>query len=169
MLLRYLTALVDSDAAVRLFAEQSLTSLFHNKAAPLKFHLQFVEALFYLNGCDAHPKYCKFSAEEQAFNRLFVLSGRDRREKRMVVYRYMLRFMSEEQKFSCSAKLVQEVIGAIVDEVMPINADTAEAVEDALLLLSSKDMKLSVNKKCAGMYVRLLLACFLSFFFSRCD
>lgn len=56
MFYRFLSTLADEDEDVRALAEQTMTLILTQKN-PSKFHQHFVEALFYLNQCEAHPKY----------------------------------------------------------------------------------------------------------------
>jgi hypothetical protein len=117
-------------------------------------------------------------------------SSRAGGRKRLLIYKYLLKFMSDEQKFMTTAKLVQvrideptllvsyhsrprlaivcpsgrcveqalaatagsfnrrhpfsriqDVLGVIVENQMPLNESTLEAAKDALIVLSSKHIK----------------------------
>jgi hypothetical protein len=46
--------------------------------------------------------------------------------------------MREEQKFQTTAKLCQEVLGGIVDNILPWNQHTEYLLQDTLAILGSK-------------------------------
>jgi hypothetical protein len=63
----------------------------------------------------------------------------------------MLAQMSEEQKLSLSGKLVQDVLGAALDGIIPIDEESTRLLmKDALLVLCSKPMQLKAKAAKAG-------------------
>lgn len=165
MFFRFLTSLVDDSKSVRTLATQSLTALLQSNSASNshvnRFQAHFVETMFYLNDCHAHPSYNKFSSA--AKEKAFALRGNTRNSsKRFELYNYLLAHMTDEQKFSTTAKLVQDVFGAVVEGVMPYQRNgkasnsnnsssmaesaTADVIKDALLILASPHIKLKASR-----------------------
>ncbi len=62
------------------------------------------------------------------------------RPKRDLIYASLLRHMSAEHKFSCAAKLCQEVLAGVADGLLPL-AECGEVLRDALHVLASKEIK----------------------------
>jgi len=50
----------------------------------------------------------------------------------------LLEHMTDEQKFGLSAKLCGEVLGPIVDGVIPLTTDADAVMQDTLVVLASK-------------------------------
>jgi hypothetical protein len=50
----------------------------------------------------------------------FMNSAGTGRNRRLQVFRALLQILGPEQRFSVSARLTQDVLAAIVDEVMPV-------------------------------------------------
>ena len=46
--------------------------------------------------------------------------------------------MTDEQKFNLCGKLCHEILGAFVDEALPLNADSQPILVDTLTILASK-------------------------------
>ncbi|KAL5008695.1 hypothetical protein ScPMuIL_014276 [Solemya velum] len=74
---------------------------------------------------------------------MFSLKGKDNSKSRMRLYLFMLEHMTDEHRFKVTAKICQEVLGAVVDGVMPLDEDSSALMQDALGILSSKEIKLS--------------------------
>ncbi|WAR03163.1 CNDD3-like protein [Mya arenaria] len=67
-------------------------------------------------------------------------------ESRMRLYQFMMEQMSDDHRFQMQGKLVQEVLGGVVDNLLPINDDSRDLIKDTLAILSSKEIKLSSLK-----------------------
>jgi len=48
--------------------------------------------------------------------------------KRHTIYKLLLQHMTDEQKLNITAKLCQDVLGAVVDGIMPLEADSDVSV-----------------------------------------
>ena len=71
----------------------------------------------------------------------FVCSSR----KRQFIYCMMLEHMTDEHRFQLTAKVVQEVLGGIVDGIIPLDSDTSALLQDALAILCSKVTVVTVD------------------------
>ena len=77
---------------------------------------------------------------------------------------------SPEHRLATTAKIAQEVLGAVVDESLPLAA-CSEVVYDALAVVGMKEMKVSrvptlVAATCLPQLLTLLLTARLTVFFS---
>jgi len=115
---RFLGATVDPDPAVANLAKLLLCGPLLKKQSSLFFN-NFVDALFILNGCTAHPMYTKrqkkecdnisFHAEGLDFFRI------DNSLKREEIYLLLLDHMSDEEKIGATARLSKEVLSAATE------------------------------------------------------
>lgn len=133
------SCLIDADFSA--FAEFCLKHLLQAKH-PGMFYQHFVETIFFFNGYEKHKVYNRFKQSSRE-KRLFSLQGRKNAEKRMTIYRFLLSNMTDEQRFQLTAKLCQEVIGGMVDEVIPLDADGVGVIKDSLAVLACKEIKLT--------------------------
>ncbi|KAG2440678.1 hypothetical protein HYH02_010257 [Chlamydomonas schloesseri] len=189
---RFLLALVDESAGVRQLATYLLGDSLAAKA-PLLAYNHFIESLFVLNDCTSgvHASSrggggsgSELAAELALHSAMegggggFHLKGSSpiMRAKRDIIYTSLLRRMSPEHRFAASAKLVAEVLGGVVDGLLPLTGGAAaaagtgvggapggsaplaaaaaggadEVLGDALRLLACKDMKINTSKFGAG-------------------
>jgi condensin-2 complex subunit D3 len=65
--------------------------------------------------------------------------------QRHVIYEIFLRNMTMEQRFQTTAKICQEILGDILDGKLSLSS-SSDILKDALLILASKDIKLSTIK-----------------------
>ncbi|KAG2425453.1 hypothetical protein HXX76_013663 [Chlamydomonas incerta] len=179
---RFLLALVDESAGVRQLATYLLGDSLAAKA-PLLAYNHFIESLFVLNDCtsgvhassrgaggagsELAAELALHSAAEGGGG--FHLKGASpiMRAKRDIIYTTLLRRMSPEHRFAAAAKLVAEVLGGVVDGLLPLTGGAAaaggggaaaagvaggadEVLGDALRLLACKDMKVNTSKFGAG-------------------
>ena len=81
--------------------------------------------------------YNKF-AQSDKDRKLFSLEGDKQTKKRLQLYKFMLDHMTDDQKFQMQGKICQEILGAVVDGLMPLNQESSPVLKDALAILSSK-------------------------------
>ncbi|KAL3841668.1 hypothetical protein ACJMK2_019782 [Sinanodonta woodiana] len=141
---RFITTLLDDCKEIAEFAEFCLVHLLMQRH-PNMFFQHFIECIFHLNSYEDHPVYNKFHQTERE-KAIFSLKGDQNAEKRQKLYRLMLANMPDEQKFQLTAKMVQEVLGGVVDGLLPLKDSTCHILKDALVILSSKEIKLSTLK-----------------------
>lgn len=113
---RFLVASVDEDDDVAVLAELVLYGPLIARQ-PRLFSNQFVEALFVLNRCTAHPIYQAAAAMGDGGSGISVgfdginLTGEAGRIRRMRMYQKMLSKMSDEDKIGVTARIGKEVLG----------------------------------------------------------
>jgi hypothetical protein len=71
------------------------------------------------------------------------------RAQRRLIYEVLARRLSPEHRLATTAKITQEVLGAVVDETLPFAA-CAEVVHDALAVVGMKEMKVCVLARCVA-------------------
>lgn len=157
---RFVVSLTDDSPQIRDYGIQNIDSSFSNlfllfvlanfcftslikSKNPLLIYNQFIECIFHLNDYKQHPTYNQFSQTEQE-RILFSLAGKDSRKKRLQIYLFLLSGFPDEQKFQTTAKICQEILGGIVDGVLPLREST-ELLADALSILSSKEIKINTQ------------------------
>ncbi|KAG2488406.1 hypothetical protein HYH03_013090 [Edaphochlamys debaryana] len=161
---RFLLALVDEFPGVRALAQYLLSDSLATKAPMLAYN-HFIEALFVLNDCSAGVNArsrggagggdlaaeLALAGAGGAEGGAFHLKGSTpiMRAKRDIIYTALLRRMSPEHRFAASAKLVAEILGGVVDGLLPLPA-ADEVLGDALRLLSCKDIKVQPHRFGAG-------------------
>ena len=134
LLHRFLVATVDEYTNVSKLAEMTLSGPLLNKS-PNIFLNNFVESVFVLNGCKAHPIYATAassgdSGAGHAVNFDGVnLSGASGKDKRVRIYNMMLSYMTDESKIAVTARLTKEVLGAAIET----EGDLADACKNPIL------------------------------------
>ena len=117
---RFLVAAADDDEGVAKLAEMTLCGPLLGKF-PRLFLNNFVESLFVLNRCTAHPIYLAAASSGDGGSGITVgfedinLSGALGRARRMQMYTLMLSKMNDEEKLGAIARLAKDVLGAAVD------------------------------------------------------
>ncbi|KAJ7392206.1 Condensin-2 complex subunit D3 [Desmophyllum pertusum] len=138
---RFITTLVDEDLEIRKFADFCLVHLLLTRH-PGMLYQHFVECVFHFNSFENHKVYNKFPQTDRE-KKLFSLKGDQNSSKRFTIYQFMLTHMSDEDRFHLTGKLCQEVLGGFTDGDIILDHDSASVLKDALLILSSKNIKLS--------------------------
>lgn len=139
---RYLITLVDSDFNIRKLSEISLTNMLLKSSN--RYYTSFIECIFYLNGCTAHPIYNQFNEKH---NNLFLLSGpinSQQSNQRFIIYRYLLKHINDEHKFSLMNKMVSDILGGIIENTITIE-NSFDVIQDTLIILASSYMKLNIK------------------------
>lgn len=117
---RFLVAAADDDEGVSKLAEMTLCGPLLGKF-PKLFLNNFVESLFVLNRCTAHPIYMAAAASGDSGSGIavgfegIILSGAVGRARRLQMYKLMLSKMSDEDKLGVIARLAKDVLGAALD------------------------------------------------------
>jgi condensin-2 complex subunit D3 len=114
---RFLVATADKDEGVARLAEMSLCGPLLKKYPKLFFN-NFVESLFVLNRCTAHPLYSAAASSGENGGGVTVgfegidLSGEAGRAARNHIYATAISKMSSEEKIGITARLANDVLGA---------------------------------------------------------
>ncbi|XP_044174621.1 condensin-2 complex subunit D3-like isoform X3 [Acropora millepora] len=138
---RFITTLVDEDPEIWKFADFCLVHLLLSRH-PGMLYQHFVECVFHFNSYEKHKVYNKFPQTDRV-KKLFSLKGDHNASKRLHIYQFMLSHMGDEDKFNLTGKLCQEVLAAFTDDTIQLDQDSGAVLKDALLILSSKNIKLS--------------------------
>eukprot|EP01133_Synstelium_polycarpum_P002517 gene2517-2876_t len=167
---RFVEALVDPSPAVASFANFCLVHVLQQKycqSATAKdkgasglniFFVQFIETIFVLNECRAHPKYNQGAAHATHFSLgrpaansgdAFSLRGDENRRKRMTIYTVFLQSIGDEHRIQLSTRLCDDILSEVAEGKMEL-ADCANVVYDALAVLASKHIKMTTIGKGAA-------------------
>uniref|UniRef100_T1IIB1 non-specific serine/threonine protein kinase n=1 Tax=Strigamia maritima TaxID=126957 RepID=T1IIB1_STRMM len=141
LFVRFISSLTDEDRRIRSLAEYSLIHILLHRY-PHMFYNHFVECIFHLHAYHEHAIFTSFP-QTDAERQLFALKGSANLEKRLKLYRFMLDNMSDEHRFQITAKIVQDILGGIVDGILALNENSEDIVRDALKILACDEIKLS--------------------------
>ncbi|XP_068707976.1 condensin-2 complex subunit D3-L-like isoform X1 [Montipora foliosa] len=141
---RFITTLVDKDPEIWKFADFCLVHLLLSRH-PGMLYQHFVECVFHFNSFEKHKVYNKFPQTDRE-KKLFSLKGGQNASKRLKIYQFMLSHMGDEDRFNLTGKLCQEILGSFTDATVELDQESAAVLKDALLILSSKNIKLSSMK-----------------------
>eukprot|EP00934_Nitzschia_sp_Nitz4_P007524 Nitzschia sp. Nitz4//scaffold123_size70294//14347//18474//NITZ4_005922-RA/size70294-processed-gene-0.14-mRNA-1//-1//CDS//3329534467//7514//frame0 len=158
---RFLVACSDSNEEVAFLAEQVLSGPLYERNPKLFFN-NFVEALFVLNRCTAHPIYAAAANQGDGGSGIAVsfdgiyLNGELGRIRRTQMYDFLLNRLSDEEKIGITARLVKEVLAgagssegdlgrvcqvASMSDLSPNLRGAWNVISDALAILNSKSMR----------------------------
>ncbi|KAM6312472.1 condensin-2 complex subunit D3 [Podargus strigoides] len=141
---RFVSVLVDPNPDIARFGEFCLVHLLL-KRNPAMFSQHFIECIFHFNSYEKHQKYNRFPQSLRAKN-LFSLKGKDNREKRMHIYRFLLDHFTDEQRFSITTKISHSILACFVDNILPLDLEANEVLSDTFAVLSCKEIKLSTMR-----------------------
>ncbi|XP_076054806.1 condensin-2 complex subunit D3-L-like isoform X2 [Oratosquilla oratoria] len=105
----------------------------------------FIECIFHYNCYEEHESYNRFRQSKQEKD-LFSLAGAQFKEERMNLYRFMLDHMPDDQRFTTTQRLCQDVLGGVVDGRIQLTPASLPMLEDTLMVLSSDEIKLATLK-----------------------
>jgi hypothetical protein len=142
----FVMMMVDKEPNLRQMAYFTLSKPLLNRY-PTLFQDNFIKAFFILNDYHDHPSFeVTENTDGNDFFKGMAGPGKKEQQRRHQIYQLMLAQMSEEQKLSLSGKLVQDVLGAALDGIIPINEESTRLLmKDALLVLCSKPMQLKAK------------------------
>ncbi|NXK72153.1 CNDD3 protein, partial [Amazona guildingii] len=141
---RFVTVLVDPCPDIARFGEFCLVHLLL-KRNPVMFSQHFIECIFHFNSYEKHEKYNRFPQSARARS-LFSLKGKENKEKRMLIYRFLLDHFTDEQRFSITTKISHSILACFVDNVLPLDLEASELLSDTFAVLSCKEIKLSTMR-----------------------
>ncbi|XP_076046564.1 chromosome associated protein D3 [Oratosquilla oratoria] len=105
----------------------------------------FIECIFHYNCYEEHESYNRFCQSKQEKD-LFSLAGAQFKEERMKLYRFMLDHMPDDQRFTTTQRLCQDVLGGVVDGRIRLTQASLPMLEDTLMVLSCDEIKLASLK-----------------------
>jgi condensin-2 complex subunit D3 len=163
-----MVACSDHDESVSKLAETTLCGPLLSKQPNLFFN-NFVESLFVLNGCTAHPIYTAAAVSGDGGSGFAVdfglnLSGQEHAHRRHDIYHMMISHLTDEEKIGITARLSKEVLGGALESMgdlslacrrnpQPFAPDAQlslneqrhksafSVLSDAFTILSSSDMR----------------------------
>ncbi|NWX42535.1 CNDD3 protein, partial [Steatornis caripensis] len=141
---RFVSVLVDPNPDIARFGEFCLVHLLL-KRNPVMFSQHFIECIFHFNSYEKHEKYNRFPQSVRAKN-LFSLKGKDNKEKRMHIYKFLLDHFTDEQRFSITTKISHSILACFVDKVLPLDPEASDLLSDTFAVLSCKEIKLSTMR-----------------------
>ena len=159
-----LVACSDENEEVASLAESVLSGPLSTRNPKLFFN-HFVEALFVLNKCTAHPIYIAAANQGDGGSGIAVgfdgiyLDGELGRIRRQRMYEFLLNKLSDEEKIGVTARLAKEVLGEAASsegdlarvcqlsqqEFGPKLQSAWNVLTDALAILTSKAIKVGKN------------------------
>ncbi|XP_075695361.1 condensin-2 complex subunit D3 [Rhinoderma darwinii] len=145
---RFVSVLVDPDPDIAKFGEFCLVHLLL-KRNPVMFSQHFIECIFHFTSYEKHETYNKFSQSERE-RKLFSLKGKENKEKRMKIYKFLLEHFTDEQRFNLTTKISQNVLACFVDGLLPIDMEANELLSDIFEIMSCKEIKLSAMRSKPG-------------------
>ncbi|KAL4224772.1 Condensin-2 complex subunit D3 [Mactra antiquata] len=140
----FISSLVDDNEEIQQFGEFCLVHMLLKRHPNMLFQ-HFMECLFYFNDYREHSVYNIFPQSDKE-REMFSLKGGNHTKKRLKLYLFLLEHMTDDHRFKLQSKVVQEILGGVVDGILPVNTDTTDILKDALTILSSKEIKLSSLK-----------------------
>ncbi|XP_066945116.1 condensin-2 complex subunit D3-L-like [Macrobrachium rosenbergii] len=105
----------------------------------------FIECIFHYNCYEEHESYNRFTQSSKE-KELFSLAGKEHMEDRMMIYKFMLDHMQDEQRFTTTHRLIQDVLGGLVDGRIKLSPGSLPMLEDTLNVLRSDEIKLASLK-----------------------
>jgi condensin-2 complex subunit D3 len=117
---RFLVACSDHDEEVAVLAETVLAGPLWVRNPKLFFN-HFVESIFVLNRCAAHPIYISAASHGDGGSGIAVgfeginLEGAGGECRRRQMYDFLLSKLSDEEKIGVTARLVKEVLGGAIE------------------------------------------------------
>eukprot|EP01132_Coremiostelium_polycephalum_P004148 gene4148-5189_t len=167
---RYVEALVDPSPQISQLAQFCMMNVIqakygitggsasaNNNAAATNangniFYKFFLETIFVLNDCKGHPSFNQ-SNNNMVFSlgsmgtrsRNSRLKGEENQSRRMTIYSIFLQNMDDKHRFQLVLNICHDILGEI-EEKLNLQ-ECSQVISDALLILSSKDIKLHITGK----------------------
>jgi len=116
---RFLVACKDEDEEVAVLAESVLSGPLMVRNPKIFFN-HFVESIFVLNRCVAHPIYVSAARQGDGGSGIAVsfdginLHGKEGEVRRRNIYNFLLPKLTDEEKIGVTARLAKEVLGEAV-------------------------------------------------------
>eukprot|EP00536_Pseudo-nitzschia_multiseries_P002808 jgi/Psemu1/294968/fgenesh1_pm.39_\ len=160
---RFLVACSDEDEEVAVLAESVLSGPLMVRNPKIFFN-HFVESIFVLNKCVAHPIYISAARQGDGGSGIAVsfdginLDGKEGEVRRRNMYDFLLSKLTDEEKIGVTARLAKEVLGEAVGnegdlsqvckgQSPPDNSSSSrlqsawKVLTDTLYVLTSKSIK----------------------------
>ncbi|XP_074660427.1 condensin-2 complex subunit D3-L-like [Tubulanus polymorphus] len=145
---RFISTVVDDHSEIEKFAKFCLVDLLLPRN-PNMFFQHFIECIFHFNSYEDHMSYNKFPQIDRD-KELFSLKGPENSKKRHAIYRFLLENLQDHHRFQLTAKITSEILGGVVDEIIPFDDKSLPLLQDSLSILCCKEIKLSTLRHKTG-------------------
>ncbi|KAF7241176.1 Condensin-2 complex subunit D3 [Varanus komodoensis] len=135
---RFVSVLVDPCEEIASLAKFCLVHLLL-KRNPVMFSQHFIECIFYFNCYEKHEKYNNEKS-------LFSLKGKANKDKRVLIYKYLLEHFTDEQRFNITSKISLNILACFADGALPLDLEASELLSDTFEILSCREIKLSAMR-----------------------
>ncbi|KAI1727657.1 non-SMC mitotic condensation complex subunit 1 domain-containing protein [Ditylenchus destructor] len=145
---RFVTALLDPEKSIRVYAEFCLVDILLVQY-PMMFSNHFLECLFYFNDIK-HQLVLKEPDEYSDVRQKCSLEGSEKSGPRMHLYKFMLKTLADDKKFTVCQKISSDIFGSIVDGSLSLTeSKVVNLLRDSFKILCSSSIKfaLQVGKK----------------------
>ena len=106
----------------------------------------FIESIFHFNGYEGHETYNKMKVSDTE-KELFSLKGKNHKEDRMKLYKFMMEHMNDDHRFETTYKLCKDILNGVVEGTVNLkNPSAYELLKDTLECLASDEIKLASLK-----------------------
>lgn len=105
----------------------------------------FIECIFHYNCYEEHESYNRF-IQSSIEKELFSLAGKEHTQDRMMIYKFMLDHMPDDQRFTTTQRLCQDVLGGVVDGRIQLTPSSLPMLQDTLSVLRCDEIKLASLK-----------------------
>ncbi|OQR75836.1 condensin-2 complex subunit D3-like [Tropilaelaps mercedesae] len=138
-----LECMLDEDEMLRDLSEFGLDQFVLKKNPNLFLH-NFIDCVFHLNAYRGHSLYNQVLQTPREIQ-TFSLVGQP--GKRQVIYRFMVRRLTDEHKFLLTLNICNNVLKAIVDNETAVDRECPAIVIDLLEVLCMDELRLRVNSR----------------------
>uniref|UniRef100_A0A0N5AXU4 Cnd1 domain-containing protein n=1 Tax=Syphacia muris TaxID=451379 RepID=A0A0N5AXU4_9BILA len=143
---RFVSTLLDSVEEIRSYAEMCLVDVLLVQF-PSMISNHFIECLFYFNSV-AHRSWTTKDGEEADISQLTksALRGSKNKDKRMKLYKFMVKTFDDEAKLEIMKRISNEVFFATAEGVLNITErNVCLLLEDCYDIMCLKELKLSMS------------------------
>ncbi|XP_064489192.1 condensin-2 complex subunit D3-like isoform X2 [Ornithodoros turicata] len=107
---------------------------------PHVFYQRFTETMYHFNNVPRNLEQHDVALEKSVTDSL--LAGRNEAEHRMIIYRFLLDHMSDEERFKLNLSITQNVLAPCMQEGNSLIKSCPDVLKDALAVLCCEEIKL---------------------------
>ena len=135
---KYLNCLLDSNEEIQQLAEYTLIDMQQTKHAGM-FAKYAIDAIYYFNAYFDDPQYNQFGRTEKTKPNWTA-------NQRMKLYRFLIRFMNDWEKFNLKERLSEEILSRLPEKI-DNKRSVLNMISDVFQILTCKEIKLSEVKR----------------------
>ncbi|KHN82436.1 Condensin-2 complex subunit D3 [Toxocara canis] len=145
---RFVSTLLDEDEGIREYSKICLLDVLLMQN-PKMFEHHFVECMFYFNSVEEGAWAIINSAEDETAGIkkkvTCLLTGEDRREDRMKLYKFMLKTFNDESRFVLMERIAYEVFAAVAEGSLDLKKSTVQSLlVDCYEVMRCEEIKLTM-------------------------